>query len=242
MPQAELEPLKQELFSYLETLPEKDRTRIRTRTTLTEAGFGPHLNELYGGRWFRAIEDFQFYQFVKTAQSYLNTTSPEDKEILERRLLQYAFDSAGSSEHVLLVSIFGEQSQERYAPSLEAIRAYIKENPPVYNESYREGMLQILPSEMKVSTSRTIAGYQLLKEQVDEVLSTMGDRERRVLQLRFGLEDGRSRTIIEVGQNVPNLKTGQAGISEYTTRRIERTALRKLRHPSRRLKLRDFLE
>ncbi len=238
----ELEPLKQELFSYLETLPEKDRTSIRTRTTVTEAGFGPHLNALYGGRWFRAIEDFQFYQFVKTAQSYLNVKSPEEKQILEKRLLQYAFDSAGSSEHVLLVSIFGEQSQERYAPSLEAIRAYIQKNPPVYDETYRIGMLQILPAEMKVTTSRKAAGYQLLKEQVDEVLSTLSDREKRVLQLRFGLEDGRSRTVGEVSRELPNFKTGQDGVSEYTTRRIERNALRKLRHPSRRLRLKDFLE
>ncbi|MBF8267897.1 MAG: rpoD [Dehalococcoidia bacterium] len=78
------------------------------------------------------------------------------------------------------------------------------------------------------------ASYQLLKEQVQSVLDTLNLRERRVLQLRFGLEDGRSRTLEEVGK--------EFGVTRERIRQIEAKALRKLRHPSRSKKLRDFLE
>ncbi|MCH8186325.1 MAG: RNA polymerase sigma factor RpoD [Chloroflexi bacterium] len=78
------------------------------------------------------------------------------------------------------------------------------------------------------------ASYQLLKEQVDDVLYTLSDREARVLQLRFGLEDGRSRTLEEVGRDF--------GVTRERIRQIEAKALRKLRHPSRSKKLKDFLE
>ncbi len=78
------------------------------------------------------------------------------------------------------------------------------------------------------------ASSQLLKEQIEEVLDTLTERERRVLQLRFGLEDGRSRTLEEVGR--------EFGVTRERIRQIEAKALRKLRHPSRSRKLRDFLE
>jgi len=78
------------------------------------------------------------------------------------------------------------------------------------------------------------ASRQLLKEQIDEVLYTLTPRERRVLQLRFGLEDGRSRTLEEVGK--------EFSVTRERIRQIEAKALRKLRHPSRSRKLKDYLE
>ena len=78
------------------------------------------------------------------------------------------------------------------------------------------------------------ASYQLLREQVIDVLDTLNDREARVLELRFGLEDGRSRTLEEVGKDF--------GVTRERIRQIEAKALRKLRHPNRSKKLRDFLE
>ena len=78
------------------------------------------------------------------------------------------------------------------------------------------------------------ASYQLLREQVIDVLDTLNEREARVLELRFGLEDGRSRTLEEVGKDF--------GVTRERIRQIEAKALRKLRHPNRSKKLRDFLE
>jgi RNA polymerase primary sigma factor len=78
------------------------------------------------------------------------------------------------------------------------------------------------------------AAYELLKDQLEEVLHTLTDREQRVLKLRFGLEDGRSRTLEEVGK--------QFGVTRERIRQIEAKALRKLRHPSRSKQLKDFLE
>jgi len=78
------------------------------------------------------------------------------------------------------------------------------------------------------------ASHQLLKEQIDDVLFSLNARERRVLQLRFGLEDGRSRTLEEVGR--------EFGVTRERIRQIEAKALRKLRHPSRSKKLKDYLE
>ena len=78
------------------------------------------------------------------------------------------------------------------------------------------------------------ASFILLKEQLDDVLDTLTDREKRVLELRFGIEDGRSRTLEEVGK--------EFGVTRERIRQIEAKALRKLRHPSRSKKLKDYLD
>ena len=78
------------------------------------------------------------------------------------------------------------------------------------------------------------AAFTLLREQLDEVLSTLTEREQKVLKLRFGLDDGRARTLEEVGQ--------EFNVTRERIRQIEAKALRKLRHPSRSRKLKDYLE
>ncbi|GEO65793.1 DNA-directed RNA polymerase, sigma subunit (sigma70 sigma32) [Levilactobacillus spicheri DSM 15429] len=78
------------------------------------------------------------------------------------------------------------------------------------------------------------AAYELLKEQLESVLDTLTDREENVLRLRFGLDDGRTRTLEEVGKVF--------GVTRERIRQIEAKALRKLRHPSRSKQLKDFLE
>jgi len=85
---------------------------------------------------------------------------------------------------------------------------------------------------LDVSELIFITGH--LKEQVEDVLASLTPRERRVLQLRFGLDDGRSRTLEEVGK--------EFGVTRERIRQIEAKALRKLRHPSRSKKLKDYLE
>ena len=78
------------------------------------------------------------------------------------------------------------------------------------------------------------ASFLLLKEQLGDVLNTLTEREKKVLILRFGITDGRARTLEEVGQSF--------GVTRERIRQIEAKALRKLKHPSRSRKLKDFLE
>ena len=90
-----------------------------------------------------------------------------------------------------------------------------------------------IPDELAPAPAE-VASLSLLKEQLDEVLGTLTDREEKVLRLRFGLEDGRPRTLEEVGQRFQ--------VTRERIRQIEAKALRKLRHPSRSKKLKDFLD
>jgi RNA polymerase primary sigma factor len=85
-----------------------------------------------------------------------------------------------------------------------------------------------------IPTPVDAAAYSMLKEQLMEVLDTLSDREKKVLMLRFGLEDGRPRTLEEVGK--------EFNVTRERIRQIEAKALRKLRHPSRSKKLKDYLE
>jgi RNA polymerase primary sigma factor len=78
------------------------------------------------------------------------------------------------------------------------------------------------------------AAFTLLKEQLIDVLDTLTDREEKVLRLRFGLDDGRARTLEEVGK--------EFNVTRERIRQIEAKALRKLRHPSRSKKLKDYLD
>ncbi len=90
-----------------------------------------------------------------------------------------------------------------------------------------------LPDESALAPADA-ASHQLLKEQVMDVLNSLTSRERKVLELRFGLEDGRSRTLEEVGREFQ--------VTRERIRQIEAKALRKLRHPSRSKKLKDYLD
>jgi RNA polymerase primary sigma factor len=79
-----------------------------------------------------------------------------------------------------------------------------------------------------------MASHQFLKDQIEIVLSTLTPREHRVLQLRFGLEDGRGRTLEEISE--------EFNVTRERIRQIEEKALRKLRHPSRSRNLKDYLD
>jgi RNA polymerase primary sigma factor len=79
-----------------------------------------------------------------------------------------------------------------------------------------------------------VAAHQMLKEQIEEVLGTLTPREERIIQLRFGLEDGRSRTLEEIAK--------EFNLTRERIRQIEAKAIRKLRHPSRSKKLKDYLD
>ncbi len=90
-----------------------------------------------------------------------------------------------------------------------------------------------IPDE-DVPSPADAAAFSMLKDQLNEVLATLTDREQEVLRLRFGLDDGRQRTLEEVGQ--------QFNVTRERIRQIEAKALRKLRHPNRSRRLKDYLE
>ena len=86
----------------------------------------------------------------------------------------------------------------------------------------------------QVAVPAAAAAHVLLQEQLQEVMKTLTERERQVLRLRFGLEDGKARTLEEVGRDFQ--------VTRERIRQIEAKALRKLRHPSRSRKLKDYLD
>ena len=101
------------------------------------------------------------------------------------------------------------------------------------NEDGDTTLIELIPSDEKISVEDNIT-FLLMKEQLEEVLLTLTPREMKILRLRFGLDDGRARTLEEVGQSF--------GVSRERIRQIEKKAMRKLRHPSRSGKLRGFLD
>ncbi len=125
-----------------------------------------------------------------------------------------------------------EVSPERVREILKVSQEPVSLETPVGEEE--DSHLGDFIEDRSAPAPAEAATFQLLREQVEGVLGTLSERERRVLQLRFGLEDGRSRTLEEVGRDF--------GVTRERIRQIEAKALRKLRHPSRSRKLRDFLE
>ncbi|HHW12450.1 MAG TPA: RNA polymerase sigma factor RpoD [Firmicutes bacterium] len=132
-----------------------------------------------------------------------------------------------------------EEIAEEMGMNVERVREIIKiAQEPVSLETpigeEEDSHLGDFIEDQDVPAPAEAASFRLLKEQLEEVLDTLTSREEKVLRLRFGLEDGRARTLEEVGQVF--------GVTRERIRQIEAKALRKLRHPSRSKKLKDFLE
>ena len=131
-----------------------------------------------------------------------------------------------------------EEIAEEMGIELEKAREIVKisqditsiETPVGKEEDTR--LKEFIPDEAGPSPFES-ASQELLKGHIGEVLDTLNPRERKVLELRFGLKDGRSRTLEEVGK--------EFGVTRERIRQIEAKALRKLRHPSRSKRLRDYL-
>ncbi len=132
-----------------------------------------------------------------------------------------------------------QEIAERMLISEEKVREIVKvQQEPVsletpIGEEEDSHLGDFIPDNQALAPSDA-ASHKLLKEQVESVLEGLTGRERRVLQLRFGLEDGRTRTLEEVGR--------EFNVTRERIRQIEAKALRKLRHPSRSRKLKDYLE
>jgi RNA polymerase primary sigma factor len=125
-----------------------------------------------------------------------------------------------------------EMPLEKVREVLKASREPISLETPIGEEG--DSHLGDFIEDHSTPAPADVASHMLLKEQIGEVLSTLSPREQRVLQLRFGLEDGRARTLEEVGK--------EFGVTRERIRQIEAKALRKLRHPSRSRHLKDYLD
>ena len=143
----------------------------------------------------------------------------------------------------LLQELGREPSPEEIAKEMnmpvERVREILKiSQEPVSLETpigeEEDSHLGVFIKDDNVPVPADAAAFTLLKEQLEEVLGTLTEREQKVLTLRFGLEDGRARTLEEVGK--------EFNVTRERIRQIEAKALRKLRHPSRSRKLKDYLE
>ena len=132
-----------------------------------------------------------------------------------------------------------EEIAEEMGMPVERVREILKiSQEPVSLETpigeEEDSLLGDFIKDDNVPVPADAAAFTLLKEQLEEVLGTLTEREQKVLTLRFGLEDGRARTLEEVGK--------EFNVTRERIRQIEAKALRKLRHPSRSRKLKDYLE
>jgi RNA polymerase primary sigma factor len=147
---------------------------------------------------------------------------------ISRRLLQDLGREPTSEEIAEQMEISPEKVREIIKVSQEpvSLETPIGEEEDSHLGDFIEDHTALAPADA--------ASHQLLKEQVEDVLDSLTERERKVLQLRFGLDDGRSRTLEEVGK--------EFHVTRERIRQIEAKALRKLRHPSRSRKLKDYLD
>jgi RNA polymerase primary sigma factor len=146
----------------------------------------------------------------------------------QRRLLQELGRDPTDEELSRSLAMPVEKVRQIRKTSLEPVSL----ETPVGQEE--DSQLGDFIEDSKVLAPSDAASHQMLREQVEQVLNQLTERERRVLQLRFGLEDGHSRTLEEVGK--------EFGVTRERIRQIEVKALRKLRHPRLGKKLRDYLE
>ncbi len=130
------------------------------------------------------------------------------------------------------IAIEMDMSEEKVREILKIAQEPVSLETPI-GEEEDSHLGDFIPDD-DVPAPAEAAAFSMLKEQLMEVLNTLTEREQKVLKLRFGLEDGRARTLEEVGR--------QFDVTRERIRQIEAKALRKLRHPSRSKKLKDYLE
>jgi RNA polymerase sigma factor RpoD-like protein len=183
----------------------------------------------YATWWIRQAITRAIADQARTIRIPVHMVETINKLIREsRKLLQELGREPTSEEIAAKMDIPAEKVREIIKVSQEpvSLETPIGEEEDSHLGDFIEDAGAMAPQEA--------ASHQLLKEQVEDVLSSLTLRERKVLQLRFGLEDGRTRTLEEVGK--------EFGVTRERIRQIEAKALRKLRHPSRSRKLKDYLD
>jgi RNA polymerase primary sigma factor len=183
----------------------------------------------YATWWIRQAITRAIADQARTIRIPVHMVETINRLIRTSRRLQQELGREPTSEEI------GREMQmepERVREILKISQEPVSINMPIGEEE--DSSLGDFIEDHKMLAPADAASRQMLREQMEDVLGTLSDRERQVLLMRFGLEDGRARTLEEVGKAF--------GVTRERIRQIEAKALRKLRHPSRSKKLKDYLD
>ncbi|HQY31569.1 MAG TPA: RNA polymerase sigma factor RpoD [Thermomicrobiales bacterium] len=183
----------------------------------------------YATWWIRQAITRAIADQARTIRIPVHMVETINKLIRTSRRLQQELGREPNSDEIAVAM---EMTPERVREIMKISQEPVSLEMPIGEEE--DSSLGDFIEDQKALPPADAASRKMLKEQVDDVLGTLSDRERAVLAMRFGLDDGRSRTLEEVGR--------EFGVTRERIRQIEAKALRKLRHPSRAKKLKDFLE
>ena len=183
----------------------------------------------YATRWIRQAITRAIADQARTIRIPVHMVETINKLIRVSRQLLQELGREPTPEEIAAVL---KMPEERVREILKISQEPVSLETPIGEEE--DSHLGDFIQDDNVPVPADAAAFTLLKEQLGEVLSTLTEREQKVLRLRFGLDDGRARTLEEVGK--------EFNVTRERIRQIEAKALRKLRHPSRSRKLRDYLD
>ncbi len=183
----------------------------------------------YATWWIRQAITRAIADQARTIRIPVHMVETINRLIRTSRRMQQELGREPSTEELAVVM---EMTPERVREILKISQEPVSLQMPIGEEE--DSNLGDFIEDHKQPAPVEAANRQLLREQVEEVLRTLSDREREVLAMRFGLDDGRARTLEEVGR--------EFGVTRERIRQIEAKALRKLRHPNRAKMLRDYLD
>ena len=183
----------------------------------------------YATWWIRQAITRAIADQARTIRIPVHMVETINRLIRTSRRLQQELGREPTSEEIALAM---EMPSERVREILKISQDPVSLEMPIGEEE--DSNLGDFIEDHKAPAPAEAASRQMLKEQMEDVLGTLSPREREVLTMRFGLEDGRGRTLEEVGR--------EFGVTRERIRQIEAKALRKLRHPTRAKKLKDFLD
>ena len=183
----------------------------------------------YATWWIRQAITRAIADQARTIRIPVHMVETINRLIRTSRRLQQELGREPSTEEIAAAM---EITPERVREIIKISQEPVSLEMPIGEEE--DSNLGDFIEDHKAPAPSDAASRQMLKEQMDDVLSSLSEREKDVLIMRFGLEDGRTRTLEEVGR--------QFGVTRERIRQIEAKALRKLRHPSRAKKLKDYLE
>ena len=183
----------------------------------------------YATWWIRQAITRSIADQARTIRIPVHMVETINKLIRVSRQLLQEYGREPSPEEIAMEM---DISEEKVREILKIAQEPVSLETPI-GEEEDSHLGDFIPDD-EVPAPAEAAAFSMLKEQLVEVLDTLTEREQKVLKLRFGLEDGRARTLEEVGK--------QFDVTRERIRQIEAKALRKLRHPSRSKKLKDYLE